>query len=347
MNNRSFREQVIEFWKWFPSVSESIAESIKSDGELDVSGFSAQVQDKIGGLAWGFGPGSDPSRVSFTVTGEGQVSRQLLAHYWLSQSVSVPGWDFYCARQPAPPEQLADLSITVAGSSVDVQSLLVATDIDEDNQVVNVKVWNELFSQLDQDARLQITFLLLDEALGEYGTQCQLGSIEFKSDAAAKPLVELPGYLSELWHARGWETRSPLETYSGYRAEPTEGFVRSDSIAGYTCVPQVVVAYLNNQGVLEQDPIAGTGAQFMFVKLQNGGTEHVDDPMQKRTEVEDEISKRLAGGGYVIGGATGITNSYVDVVIFDGPRSLAAIEDALDQMALSAGHEILPFIASE
>jgi hypothetical protein len=343
-NNATFRERVLEFWEWFPTVAESIGNTLTGDDPRDVvSEFADKVREKIGGLSWVFGPGESEGRMSLTVTGEGQTSKQLLSHYWLSLAVEVPGWEFYCSRQPLPAEHLVDLAIDVEGSSVDVESLVVATDVDDENEVVNIKAWHEAFENIENEGRFQLLYLLLDETLGEYGTQTKLGSIEFKSDPDAKPLGELPGYLDRLWLEKGWEELSPLETYSGYQSEPSGEFERADTLTGYTCVPQIVLGFLNNEGCLEEDPVEGTGAQYMFVRIDGGGADFQEDPLQYRTEIEEEIANRLTGGGYVVGGATGTKNSYIDVVIFDGNRSLAAIREAMAELQLASEYEIKPF----
>ena len=151
--------------------------------------------------------------------------------------------------------------------------------------------------------------------------------------------------MESLWADKGWEETTPLETYTGYQAEPTEGFVRSDTIAGYTNVPEVVVAYLDNDGQLEDNPVDGTGADFYYVKLDRSELPEDHDPLAFRTEIETEVARRIAGGGgYVIGGATGTDFSYVDAVIFDGDRSLAAIREAVE-LTFNGGFEILPFFA--
>ena len=346
MNKSStFRERVKEFWTWFPTVADSVAESVESgDASEQLAEFMEAVRERVGGLSWVFGPGEAEGRLSFTVTGEGQKARQLLSHYWLSLGVDVPGWDFFCSRQPTPPDQLAELAVEVAGSDVDVETLMVATEVDEENEVVNIKAWHEAFENIEQEGRFQILFLLLDEALGEYGTQTKLGSIEFKHHPDAKPLAALPGYLSSLWLEQGWEDLSPLETYSGYQSEPSEDFPRADTIAGYTLLPELVLGFLNSNGCLEEDPVEGTGAQYLYIQLDGEGADSREDPLEFRTSIEEEIAKRLTGGGFVVGGATGRDNSYIDLVIFDGSRSLAAIDEAMAEMQINGKYEIKPFV---
>jgi hypothetical protein len=343
--NATFREQVLEFWRWFPTVAQPLARQLQAGQGLDGLGFdfAAEVRDKVGGLAWVFGPGEDESRFSFTVTGEGQKAKQLLSQFWLSQAVEVPGWDFYCARQPSPPDQLVHLAIDVGGNSVDAETLMIATEVVDEANAVNIKAWHDAFEHVPDEARFQILYLLLDEALGEYGTQTKLGEIQFQSDSAARPLVELPGYLQQLWSEKGWEDVSPLESYAGYRAEPGEGFDRADTIAGYTCVPQVVLGYLNNEGRLEDDPVENTGAEYLFVQIEADAFSS-EDPLEDRTAVEEEIAKRLYGAGYVVGGATGTHNMYIDLVTFDGNRSRAAIEEALHVKHLHGKYQLKSFV---
>jgi hypothetical protein len=344
LENATFRQRVKEFWRWFPTVAAPIAEQLQTGNGLDDLGpdFVDQIRDRVGGLSWVFGPGEGEGRLSLTVTGEGQKAKQLLSHFWWSQAVEVPGWDFYCSRQPSPRDQLARLAIDVGGSSVDADSLMIATEIDDEAEAVNIKAWHDVFASLPDDGRLQILYLLLDEALGEYGTQTKLGDIQIQRDASARPLIELPAFVDKLWSEKGWSDLSPLETYSGYRVEPSEGFDRADTIAGYTCVPRVVLGFLNNRGRLDEDPIENTGAEFLFIQIR-GDTESMSDALKFRTEVDEEVARRLSGAGYVIGGATGTANMYIDLVAFDGNRSTAAIEEALLVKQLDGKYEIKPF----
>ena len=347
-HDATFRERVYEFWNWFPGQADQLTAAVKSDNPKDsLESFFEDVRAKIGGLAWAFGPGSTDDTLSFTVTGEGEKSRQLLAQHWLDSAVPVSGWDFYCSRQATPAEHLEGIKIEVGDACVDTTTMLIGTKVDDENQVIDLQAWHPAFEKLDDNGRYNIAFLLLDESLGEYGTQTKLGTIELKPGSDDQPLTkqldELPKYLESLWADKGWEETTPLETYTGYQAEPTDGFVRSDTIAGYTNVPEVVVAYLDSNGQPGENPVDGTGADFFFVKLDRSELPEDHDPLAFRTEIETEVARRIAGGGgVVIGGATGTDFSYVDVVIFDGERSLAAVREAID-LTHNGDFEILPF----
>ena len=350
--NATFRERVHEFWNWFPTQANQLTMAVKSDNPQEsLASFVEQVRDKIGGLAWAFGPGSTEDSLSFTVTGEGEKPRQLLAQHWLDQAVPVDGWDFHCSRQATPKDHLKAIKIEVGDTQIDVDTMLIATQIDEENQAVDLQAWHPALEDLDESDRYRIAFLLLDESLGEYGTQTKLGQIELQPGSEdrslTQPLIELPNYLESLWADKGWEETTPLETYTGYQAEPTDDFVRSDIMAGYTNVPEVVIAFLENDGQLLENPVANTGAEFLFVKVSRDQLPQDHDPMAYRTEIEMEVARRLAGGGgYVVGGATGTDHSYIDTLIFDGDRSIAAIREAVE-MTHNGDFEILPFFSGE
>ena len=338
----TFREQVVAFWEWFPTVADSLAASLR-DGTFGDRIEKFQDTVRIGGLAWVFGPGESEGRFSFTISGEGQKAKQLLSHYWLQNSKDVPGWDFYSSRQPSSPELLENIEIQVGETAIDPGSLHIATEVDDEHEVVNIKAWHDAFEQLEEDARFQILFLLLDEAIGEFGTQTRLGEIEFEKTPAAITLLELRSYLDWLWAEKGWHDLTPLEQYTGYGTdEPRNEFDRGDTIAGHTCVPECVLTFLGNGGFLEEDLLEGTGAEFVYVRLDNEIFPETDQ-VDFRTRIEDALCAELEGDGYVTGGGTGLENSYIDFVLFDGGRSLDALHAGMSRLKLDGKYEVKPF----
>jgi hypothetical protein len=60
------------------------------------------------------------------------------------------------------------------------------------------------YNQNDKNTFGQIAYLFLDEALGEYAVEMQVGFIEYQSRQSkyfqqASPLVELPAHFDEFW----------------------------------------------------------------------------------------------------------------------------------------------------
>ena len=64
-HDATFRERVHEFWDWFPTQADQLASAVKSDNpQENLESFFDQVREKIGGLAWAFGPGSAEDTLS-------------------------------------------------------------------------------------------------------------------------------------------------------------------------------------------------------------------------------------------------------------------------------------------
>ena len=345
MNSQTFRQRVVNFWEWFPAVAEELAPLLKSGTDISdaVAKFSEDVDEKLGGLSWVFGPGESDDRLSFTVTGEGQREKQLMSHYWLQFAVDLPGWDFYCSRQPSPREQLESLEIQVGETSVNTNDLQIACEVDEENKVVNISAWHEVFANIPEDGQYQILFLLLDEAVGEFGTQMQIGGIEVVPAANSIPLIELPEFLRQVWDKNDWQLLTPLEQYTTYRSpEPSDEFERADTIAGHTCVPNIMGEFLGNKGLLEENPLAGRGTELVYVKLDRAVLPE-ENELDARDKVEEALEAALAGLGYSVGAATGVAFSYLDLIIFDGEASLAAIQKAMSELQLDGHYEIKSF----
>ena len=98
----TFKSRVETFWQWYPQVAEDFFQTIE-DG--DCKDLAPQVGDfmqrTLPTLSWVFGPGENGGH-SFTVTGEGEVPKQLLAEYWRACAPEIPKWTFHASRQATP-----------------------------------------------------------------------------------------------------------------------------------------------------------------------------------------------------------------------------------------------------
>ncbi len=157
------------------------------------------------------------------------------------------------------------------------------------------------------------------------------------------PLLELPAYLDAVWKENGWNNLTPLEQYTGYGTdEPSHEFERGDTIAGHTCIPECVLTFLGNGGFLEEDPLEGTGAEFVYLRLDNDIFPETD-VVDFRAKIEDALCAELEGEGYVTGGGTGLANSYIDFILFDGARSLDALHSGMTRLDLGGKYEVKSF----
>jgi hypothetical protein len=334
----TFKARVAMFWKWFADHASRFTAEI--DGRRCAAlqpTVSAKINELFPEFAWSFGPSAEASGHSFTLSGEGNPHRQLLAAFWLEQAPSFPGWTFHASKQPT--RDLSSLRLEIGDRAFDPLAFWLIPQVDETRERIDLTVWHPAFAELEERLRWTIIFLYLDEVLGEIGTQNWIGQIEPGEDrlSDAMPLRELPSYIAKVAADYGWKKGNPGETWTSYHLEnAAPGALRRDIIAGTTS--QIVLIAEAENGHLDPDPLEGTGAEYLYVAFP---ASHLPagDEVSARSRIEDALEAVLtsAGSGRVLGGAVGLEHAYVDLLIFDGATSVDLIETALRPLQLPAG----------
>ncbi|MEO1528689.1 MAG: hypothetical protein AAFX06_24980 [Planctomycetota bacterium] len=347
---RTFKERVELFWQWYADVGPRFYETIEA-GECEsllgeVSEFMGEVMP---GLAWVFGPGENGGH-SFTVSGEGMVAKQLLADYWLSQSVDLSGWTFYESRQAN--EEINDVAIEIQGlGRVDAENFLIRTKVDSEREMLDIVAWHPLFEELAEEHHVQLLFLLLDEALGEFGTQSWVGDISIGEVSEAEldgrtvhRLTELPKFIGDVQRYHEWQKLSPLHSYTGYSIRQQQETLRGDTVAGTTCIPRLVFQLIDEGGKLAEDPLDDTGASMAYLEI-DGAIFPDGEQAPVRHNIEEALEERLENDrlGRPLGGAAGTNASYIDLLLIDGERSREAVEETLKGLELEGRYRWHPF----
>ncbi|MEM7147253.1 MAG: hypothetical protein AAF591_19210 [Verrucomicrobiota bacterium] len=341
MTNSTYRERVEAFWRWYSANAGRLFDAIENKTFGDVQ---SEVSDQVAALwqplAWVFGPGpEEKGGHSFTITGEGMKSRQFLTEFWLSLAPELDGWTFYSSRQPG--EIHDGMEIRIGEDLFRMDGLWITPSVDEENQIVHVSAWHPVFSEVDREKADLALFLILDEVLGEHGTDQWLGRIE-TSDSKLKsaiPAAELRDFLHDLEVERGWIKYPPTETYSTYELkEIGDSHLRADTIAGSTCHMDLIGRYLDCQGPFEENDLEGSGAEFVFVSYRSDIAPKGEETAF-RGGIEDALEAVLGDEklGKPLGGAIGQQFSYIDLVLFDGQRSIDAVLRVLRERNLPEG----------
>ena len=272
----------------------------------DLQGGVSKHVDELGpGFGWVFGPGEDPARHSFTLTGEGVVERQILAQYWQSRAPQLPGWCFYSSRQPS--HDAPTWKINMGGESFEPTAFWCSVFLNEQDEKFDITVWHPLFAKLPKDEHFRILFIVLDELFGEFGTQRWLGEIKISDERLSEsmPVVELRDYVNAETARREWKLIPPGENCSLFRFDTAKDFPRGDVLTWTTVVPSLVHELFDSEGK-PPDLLEGTCAQFLFLKLPlemfPRGRE-----VSVRGEIEDELHaalKAAASGMVEIGRAS-------------------------------------------
>lgn len=340
-------DRIRRFWEWFQEVAPSYYAAIE-DKKCDslTAATSTKVDEFLPGFGWVYGPGENRIGHSLTLTGEGIEHQQLIALHWLSMAPQIEGWTFYASRQPGP---IKGHSINIGDLKVDPKEIWVTPFIDEENERIDLTIWHPLWNQIEKNRQWTIVFLFLDEALGEYGTQLWIGDIRMEGDRLAEsfPLEELPEYVAETRDRFQWKKYPPGESYSLFSVTPSdEDFPRSDLLTLNTAAPNLFRDHREAKGGIE-DPFKNIGADYLYVAIPK-----VYFPKGRETDVRGEIEDKLEAAlksessGRCIGGGLGVHYGYVDLLVFDGKRSVEIIRKTLRSSNLPEGTAI-EYFASE
>ncbi len=328
----TLKERVEEFWKWYGEHAERFHETIQARRCSDLtSEVSEAVIRWLPGMAWVFGPGEKDHEESFTLSGEASLPEQFVAEYWLSKAPKLKNWVFYASRQPSKEREKFTLKLE-GQHAFRAEEFWLAPYVDKEAENIDIKVWHPSLHCLDEKKRFTALFLIMDELLGEHGTQAWIGDIKFSEEhlKTSIPITELPELIHDMQKEHGWKKYAPTETYSSYELKKQDSpWLRSDTVAGTTRHFALLRDFFDTKGPCDH-PIPKLGVDYIFISIKTSyfpkGAE-----VTGRGEIEDDIIAALqpAGLGISLGGATGSDNCYLDFALYDGARSLKLVKDVL------------------
>jgi len=222
------------------------------------------------------------------------------------------------------------------GLRFDPKEIWVTPSIDEQAETIDLTIWHPSWETLEDRQKYAVTFLFLDEALGEYGTSWWIGEISHGKDQLSRsfPLQELADYVAVQSGEKGWKKFPPGERWTLYSLKDVEGdFPRSDIFTLSTAVPQLFTEYMDAKGEMP-DPLQGSGADYIYVSIAKDFFP-TGDEVAKRGKIEGALSPIHAGR--IVGGAFGSQCGYIDLLVFNGERSLAVIQNTLRTHKVPAG----------
>jgi hypothetical protein len=335
---QTFKERVAGFWAWFQDVAPRFYATIDAGKCADLAEeTSARVDQLFPGFAWVYGPGAGGKGHSLTVTGEGVEHRQLLAQHWLSQAPVIPGWTFHASRQAGP---IKGHVIQMEGLHIDPKEIWVTPSIDNDAKKIDLVVWHHALEHITEQKRWTLVLIFLDEVLGEYGTKWWIGKISFGKDRLADsfPLEELAGHVANAVSRGEWKRSAPGDEWTGFTIKPgAEHYPRSDLFTLTTAAPGLFQTYMEEKDAMA-DLLAGSGADYVYVSIDRAFFPPGQE-VAKRGEIEDALDAGLKSqnSGRLIGGGLGSERGYIDLLIYDGARSLDILRITLKQLGIPAG----------
>ncbi|MES2596841.1 MAG: hypothetical protein V4662_15970 [Verrucomicrobiota bacterium] len=329
----TLKERVAWFWEWFSASAERFHDAIEARQCSDLQPETSQAIDRwLPHMAWVYGPGENRAGHSLTLSGEGSLPKQFVAEYWQSQAPKIAGWTFYASRQPSGSFDSVTLRLEKEHETFKQIEFWLFPYVNEETERIDITVWHPSIERLPERVRFMALFLMLDELLGEYGTQNWIGEIKFSDELLKRsvPIGELREVISDLQSQQGWKKYSPTETYSAYHLKDLrQQGPRSDTVAGSSRFFQLLGDYFEAHGPCKH-PLADLGVDLVYVSIPTKHF-HQGDEVNERSAIEDDLVTALQAeaAGISLGGATGRENCYIDLALYDGERSLKLVKRVL------------------
>ncbi|MGL5317147.1 MAG: hypothetical protein ACRC9Q_00380 [Bacteroidales bacterium] len=322
---RTFKLRIEEFWKKFQVKEQELYQMIQSQD--DPEAIMSRMQELLG-VAFDsvyFELSLQEDKCEIILTPEGNRVKWILYYYWMKMAPAELGvrWNFYAAKPPVA----EPLPVTFTMYDIEVSD----TDFEifaEENRigaVIDLFVYAPKFDTCTEQQKYTIFYVLLEHYLGEVNLMEYIGDITFvakdQETGERVDAVSMLSFLNKHIRKNEWVLiDKPTDCFSTYSMDPVEEDtldLREDVIAGNSsCVP-IINEYYNDDSTT-----------FRFA-MENGvmiGFFYYDNTRftpQTSVAFREEMTEKLLGQikgrniADVIGGATGLDYSYLDVIVYD------------------------------
>lgn len=161
-----------KFWKWFRS-NESSLFDFEKDQERVFDRIGAEMHKISPYLTFEFGPKENGKR-EFVISADGIREAFPEVERLYSAAPSLPRWKFIKYRPRRTPLDITYSGVTVRAASVVVEAKAAG-------QLADLTVFIPGYTQTAHNQYATITYLLLDEALGEYDVETRVGKVNIES----------------------------------------------------------------------------------------------------------------------------------------------------------------------
>ncbi len=272
---------VADFWAWWSETGAAELDAAIAAG--DPAGAAQRLGRHLDaidpGLEFELGPGRT-SRHQLVVTAAGKPEQRAPARRWLRAAPPPDDtWEYADLRQPSG--DLSGVLLRVGGADVAFSDVVVTAR--RAGARFDVVVFHPAFPDLPEEARLQITFLALDAALGEADVETWLGRIA--------PAEHAPIDAFALEHLRGLVTDLAVE-HTDDQGEPSWTLLQGEGPRG----PVLVLA----RTVLAPVQAPDLDRHVAVATPYADRTEHGfpgDASLEALRQLEDHLVARLGAGG--------------------------------------------------
>ncbi len=188
-------ESITAFWEAWPDLREAIEHDLAAgeygEGTAALTEYVEAIHPE---LEWDVRFGISAENALCLTSGDHRL-RHLAARWVDAAPPPDERWEFHPARPPIGPE-LFELD----GLDIDPTEAQFFAELDPDAEHLSIMVSHPAFQGLDEANRFQATFRMLDDLLGEDGTEKWIDSVDASPVAPrnAAPLTDLVLMVDEL-----------------------------------------------------------------------------------------------------------------------------------------------------
>lgn len=190
------------FWEWFAENSARYRNFEINGPEQDklIHELDRRLKKVHRGIHWVFDSGKGETR-EFILSADGMRDLIPVIQNLVAAAPLLPGWKIIAFRPRLSP--IDDISLEVAGSKIEVEDLWFALRPEGDR--IGVELYLPGVETRPEEGNYIITFLMLDNALGEFDVMTRVGEIHPRSvpsdpiAANLKPFRDFPGEFDALY----------------------------------------------------------------------------------------------------------------------------------------------------
>ncbi len=340
----NFKSNVALFWEWFSHNAERIGEhtdiEVADDGVEEIAAALSKV---FGNIA--FELGMDDNNFQLILSPSGDRDKLYLARFWKEQAPEIHKWTFLYLK-PRKGDMSFNIKMCDDNLFISAADFCVKAKPNLRSQKIDIDIYCGKLKKYANKSQYEVVFLVLDACMGEGYSETTIGEINLtkRKKSSMVPLSQLYDAVIKVYKENEWQLFvSPDEAFVSYELKPTNygEIYRGDIIYGYTNNTRLLDQHMNGQDQSIQY-MRTLGAHYLFLAYAHEDiSQH--EKVRYRGEVEDAVGRMLEKFriGYVLGGATGIFNSYVDLLIFDLDEFNKCIHNVLEKFRVDIG--ILPF----
>lgn len=184
-----------EFWKWFQK-NEAMLFSFEKNQEAVFGSLGTQMNKVHESLTFEFGPVENGKR-EFVISADGIKDAFPAVERVYATAPKLDRWIFIKFRPRREP-----MDVEYGGVKVKVDDVFCT--VEPDKGKAGITVFIRGYQTEHQKAYTGITFLMLDQALGEYDVETKVGFIETKSfsvhnNLEKKPITEVTKVFDDFW----------------------------------------------------------------------------------------------------------------------------------------------------